>query len=587
MNFVGHAVIAAALVFSPATFAAGLEIQFVNRALTTGLNDGSSWANAHRGPGALSAALAAVVPGTNNDPGYIFVAQGTYYPSTNLNPRDSFEIPGGVHVYGGFVGGENWFTNRPSPGDAPTVLSGDLAQDDANGFSFRFENSRHVVRSVAAVGASVIDGFTIAGGFAADPTSPLGQSGGALLCEGRTTVRGCRFVDNFAEARGGAISSTGVTVVLTDCQFESNRASQLSVVAVVEGGGAIYHHGGLAIINRCRFDRNVTTGNGGAIWLDQNARITNSVFLGNFAVPGSAIWLDQSVNGAPRIEACTFTENEAGLPGGYAIEGTVGSSDPVVSRSILWGNVSLAGGPGALLPGLHAENSIVEGGLPGPGVLDEDPLFVDPVAEDLTLQAGSPALDVASSSQLPVTAQELDLSLRRRNVDDPTAPNTGPNGGTLDLGAFERTSAVSSVRLNCTTIPNSTGQSGRLDAYGSASVATNALTLSASSIPMNTFGFFIVSPSPGFLQSMGGTGNICMNGPIGRFAEPGQIKNSGPAGEIMLTIDLTAIPSPFGFQTAQAGEQWYFQAWHRDIFPPTGQYPLTNLTDASSVVLTP
>lgn len=588
MNLIGHAAIAAAIALSPPTFAAGLERHFVNGALTTGLNDGSSWANAHRGPGALSAALAAVVPGQGNDPAYVFVAQGTYYPSTSLNARASFEVPGGVHLYGGFVGNENWFTNRPAAGDAPTILSGDLAQDDAGGFSFRAENSRHVVRSIAAIGTSLINGFTIQSGFAADPANQLGQSGGAILCEGRTTVQRCTFIDNFAEASGGAIYSDGARLTVLDCQFESNRASELSTATVVEGGGAIFHRGALATVDRSQFDGNITTGSGGAIWLDREGRISTCVFRGNLAVPGSAIWLDRALNGAPRITACTFTENQAGFPGGYAIEGATGSSDPVVSYSILWGNLDLTGGSGALLPDLLAENSIVEGGLPGPGVLDVDPLFVDPAAGDLRLLAGSPALDVAELVQLPLAAQELDLSLRRRDVDDPAAPNTGPNGGTLDLGAFERTSILSSVNLNCTAIPNSTGQRGRLDAYGSASVTTNALTLTASMIPQNAFGFFIVSRAPGFQPPMTfGSGNLCITGPIGRFVGPGQIKSSGSSGEITLTIDLAAIPSPFGPQMAQAGERLYFQAWHRDIIVASSQHPFINTTDASNVELTP
>jgi hypothetical protein len=51
--------------------------------------------------------------------------------------------------------------------------------------------------------------------------------------------------------------------------------------------------------------------------------------------------------------------------------------------------------------------SIVQGGFPGTGNLDQDPLFVDAANGDLHLQAGSPAIDAGLNSA-NTTSVDLD-----------------------------------------------------------------------------------------------------------------------------------------------------------------------------------
>ncbi len=43
--------------------------------------------------------------------------------------------------------------------------------------------------------------------------------------------------------------------------------------------------------------------------------------------------------------------------------------------------------------------------------------------------------------------------------------------------------------------------------------------------------------------------------------------NSGAAGSIEVSVDLSAIPQPNGTVSAMAGESWNFQCWHRDVNP--------------------
>jgi len=116
----------------------------------------------------------------------------------------------------------------------------------------------------------------------------------------------------------------------------------------------------------------------------------------------------------------------------------------------------------------------------------------------------------------------------------------------------------------CQANPNSTGAIGVINGSGSNVVADNALDLLASDLPPNQFGFFVVSESSAFVPNPGGSvGNLCVGAPTGRYNA--QITNSGPAGEIALSVDLTSIPLASASVAALPGETWYFQCWHRDV----------------------
>jgi hypothetical protein len=114
-------------------------------------------------------------------------------------------------------------------------------------------------------------------------------------------------------------------------------------------------------------------------------------------------------------------------------------------------------------------------------------------------------------------------------------------------------------------VPNSTGLPGEISAMGSVLAADNNLTLTASNLPLNSFGFFLTSTTQGFVPNPGGSqGNLCLGGSIGRYVGPGQIKNAGATGVISLVLDLTQTPQPMGFVSVNAGETWNYQAWTRD-----------------------
>jgi len=117
----------------------------------------------------------------------------------------------------------------------------------------------------------------------------------------------------------------------------------------------------------------------------------------------------------------------------------------------------------------------------------------------------------------------------------------------------------------CMANANSTGSAAAMSASGSALVAVNGLTLECTDMPPQSFAFFLVSDTQGFVTMPGGSqGNLCLGGAIGRYVGPGQIQNSGPAGEISLLIDLTLTPTSTGIWPIQPGETRNFQCWFRD-----------------------
>ncbi len=129
----------------------------------------------------------------------------------------------------------------------------------------------------------------------------------------------------------------------------------------------------------------------------------------------------------------------------------------------------------------------------------------------------------------------------------------------------------------CNANNNSTGRSGKINGAGSASVASNNLTLEASDLPNNAFGFFLTSATQGFTQNPGGSsGNLCLGGAIGRYVGPGQIKNSGATGEFALLLNLAQTPTPSGFTSVIAGQTRNYQAWYRDAVSGTATSNFTN-----------
>jgi hypothetical protein len=140
--------------------------------VATGSNNGLSWANAFT---SLQSALADAQSGDQ-----IWVAQGTYKPTTTTDRTISFALDNGVAVYGGFAGTETQLSQRDWVHNV-TTLSGPIGTA-GNG-------SYHVVTDTGTAGTTILDGFTITGGNAEASNTAFPQnSGGGMYNLGASTT---------------------------------------------------------------------------------------------------------------------------------------------------------------------------------------------------------------------------------------------------------------------------------------------------------------------------------------------------------------------------------------------------------------
>ncbi|MEM1452926.1 MAG: hypothetical protein AAGI22_27735 [Planctomycetota bacterium] len=125
----------------------------------------------------------------------------------------------------------------------------------------------------------------------------------------------------------------------------------------------------------------------------------------------------------------------------------------------------------------------------------------------------------------------------------------------------------------CDANPNSTGVSAWIYTTGAPIVSPgSSFRLNCIDMPANSFGHFICSTQSGFVANpAGSSGNLCLQGAIGRFNRPGEILDSGADGTFRLSVDSMVFPSPTGTVSAMSGEGWFFQTWFRD-FGPTSNF---------------
>jgi len=208
--------------------------------------DGTSWATAFDN---LHAALEAAEQNEGADD--IWVAEGTYYPTERMNPNDPRSVTfhlddeDPVKIYGGFDGTEGELPERDIYAN-PTILSGDIDQDDAcdtfpdDIWDDRDDNAYHVLlgsRTADAMEGARIDGFTIIGGTA-DGADSDEQTGGGAARGGDMFVR-CVFCWNRAKEGGGAFFADDNNVIIYNCRFYNNLTAAGEETYDTGLGGAI------------------------------------------------------------------------------------------------------------------------------------------------------------------------------------------------------------------------------------------------------------------------------------------------------------------------------------------------------------
>jgi hypothetical protein len=399
-------------------------VRYVDAGLTTGLNNGTSWADAHRGAQGLQTALLASVSGDE-----IWVADGLYLPSAGTRTV-SFQLKNGVTIYGGFAGGEVSVAAR-NPALSIAILSGDLAGNDA-ALVFT-DNSYHVLNGNGTNSTAVIDGFTVTGGNANGAAND--DRGGGILCTSGTgpTVRRCLFIANRCTFGGGAGYINSSSPSFTECTFDSNIGGSY--------GGAFDMATSVgATFERCIF-RNNRAARAGAIEIfgSSPVKVYNSLFVGNQctgAGGGGAIYVSSS---AAQIRNCTVIGNSATATsaGGLLVSG----GSPTVTNCIFAQNTGTSGVIAAAqispTSGVAVTYTMTPFAYTGTGNLTASPTFAACGLPPYRLAPGSAGIDAGNNAGLPA-GFVLDLGGAPRFVDVPSVANTGAGTAPIvDMGCFE------------------------------------------------------------------------------------------------------------------------------------------------------
>jgi hypothetical protein len=446
---------------------------YVKKSILTGLQNGSSWANAFS---ELSQALR--VAHTSNTVTEIWVTAGTYLPNYDVSfssclndPREkTFLMKRGVSIYGGFVGNETSFLDRDYIVNE-TILSGDINNNDLitdnNGnltFANNNDNIYHVVVSNNPTLDTRLNGITISGGYAnkpgnsnflsLTPAEAFGSMGaGIFACKGtnKLFIENCRIKNCFADILGGGIFNYSASPFITNCEFSFNKI--LYSGGLNRGGGAIYNaQSASPNISKCIIKNNQSR-NGAGIYnfTNSNPVIANTVIVYNKADDGAGIYnfssnplitnsliaynqasTSSSVmyndNSDPIITNCSMIKNTNSA--GSTIFLSNGSI-PVMKNSIVWGNTAsiiLNGFSQSMLKNCNLQVS-----FPHTGSQSNNPNFVDinnPLGPDgvwltaddgLQLQSTSPNINASDATTITPSTDIIGYS---RN-------------GVFDIGAYE------------------------------------------------------------------------------------------------------------------------------------------------------
>lgn len=390
-----------------------------------GTSDGSSWANASGDLQAMINASAA------ND--QVWVAAGTYKPTSTTNRSISFTMKNELSILGGFsntgnpvLNDRNWTTNI-------TILSGDI------GAAYNaIDNSYHVIRNENnnLNNSAILDGFTIrdgnadgggasfnGGGVYNAQSSPSfinckivnnnGTTGGAMnnFNNSSPSLTNCAFMNNVSASGGGGVyNSNYCSPILTNCNFQNNYGTN---------GASIFNLNNCNIvISNCIFKGNNAYTNGGAIFNTGtcSTNVINSTFADNYADNGGALYNSSGCNYI--LTNCSFGNNSASVSGGGILN--LANASVILGNCIVWGNSH-----GNLISTgtVSVTYSIIEGGYVGVGNLNLDPLFISTSSNNLRLMPCSPALN-SGSNTINATSNDLDGNPRLF-------------GSTIDMGAYE------------------------------------------------------------------------------------------------------------------------------------------------------
>ncbi len=309
----------------------------------------------------------------------IWAASGTYH--------EAISMATGIALYGGFTGTEttrdqrDWTANK-------TILN-------ATGF-----NSSVV--TVSHVQGTLLDGFTITGGFWYPSNSGEGGGGVSFSSVTSATMNNCTITRNSASI-GGGVACNDAHPTLVNCLITSNKAYTGGGVSSYDsaptltnctvsgntsgqGGGLSSENSSSLTLSSCTISGNTANDGGGVYCHNASLTMTNCLISSNVASTyGGGVCMYRIGFGlyTQNLTNCTLAGNSAPEGGGLYIY----RHSPTVTNCILWNTgdeVSLvhSGVP-------VVSYSCIEDGYSGTGNISDTPLFMDATNGDYHLQAGS------------------------------------------------------------------------------------------------------------------------------------------------------------------------------------------------------